>query len=142
MIALAKLSVMLGADALCSMILSLRPGRSLAAENLFLRSQPALSKERGIKPGPVHLAPRVSPALLATLFDWRDALIVVRTETLIRWHCAGFRLFWRHNSGTGRPPIPAELRAPIRGMTTENQRRRCMFAFGRQQSFETFPQGT
>jgi hypothetical protein len=47
-------------------------------------------------------------------------LIVVRAEALIRWQRAGFRLSWRYKSQTGRPPIPAELRALIRRMANEN----------------------
>jgi transposase InsO family protein len=58
--------------------------------------------------------------LLSRLFDWRDALVVVRPETLIRWHRAGWRLFWRFKSRRGRPPIPLELRQLIRRMATEN----------------------
>jgi len=62
----------------------------------------------------------VSLTLLSRLFDWRDALVVVRPETLIRWHRAGWRLFWRCKSRPGRPPIPLELRQLIRRMATEN----------------------
>jgi transposase InsO family protein len=62
----------------------------------------------------------VSLALLARLFDWRDALVVVRPETMIRWHRAGWRLFWRWKSRPGRPPIPLALRQLIRRMATEN----------------------
>jgi len=50
------------------------------------------------------------------------ALMIVRPETLVRWHRAGFRRYWRwksHRRG-GRPPIEAELRALIRQMSTEN----------------------
>jgi transposase InsO family protein len=119
-LALAKFALMLGADALRFVILSLRPSRSLAAEILFLRRQLALYKERGRKPQRIDPATRVSLVLLAKLFHWREALMVVRPETLIRWHRAGFRLFWRYKSQTGRPPIPAELRALIRRMAKEN----------------------
>jgi hypothetical protein len=49
-IALAKIAILLLADALRFLILLLRPGRSLIAENLFLRRQLALYKERGVKP--------------------------------------------------------------------------------------------
>jgi putative transposase len=119
-LALVRIAIMLGADALRFVILSLRPRRLLAAEVLFLRRQLALYKERGNKPRRLDPPTRVSLALLAKLFDWRDALIVVRPQTLIRWHRAGFRLFWRYKSRTGRPPIPAELRALIRRMAKEN----------------------
>jgi hypothetical protein len=47
-------------------------------------------------------------------------LVVVRPETLIRWHRAGWRLFWRLKSRSGRPPIPVELQALIRRISNEN----------------------
>ena len=93
---------------------------TLLAENLFLRRQLALYKERGIKPRRVDAATRVSLAVLSRLFDWRNALVVVRPETLVRWHRAGWRLFWRYKCCTGRPPIPLELRQLIRRMAKDN----------------------
>jgi Integrase core domain len=50
------------------------------------------------------------------------ALMIIRPETLVRWHRAGFRRYWRWQSRRrgGRPPIEAELRALIRQMSTEN----------------------
>src|SRR6476620_3193385 len=50
------------------------------------------------------------------------ALMIFRPETLVRWHRAGFRRYWRWKSRRrrGRPPIEAELRALIRRMSTEN----------------------
>jgi hypothetical protein len=58
--------------------------------------------------------------LLARLFDWRDALVVVRPDTMIRWHRAGWKLFWRLKSRPGRPPIPKQLQALIRRTAREN----------------------
>jgi hypothetical protein len=46
--------------------------------------------------------------------------VVVRPTTLIRWHRAGWKLFWRMKSRSGRPPIPRELQALIRRMANEN----------------------
>ena len=120
MIALAEIAVGLFGDALRFAGLSFFPGRSLIAENLFLRRQLALFRERGAKPRRINPGTRVSLALLARLFDWRDALVVVRPETLIRWHRAGWRLLWRYKSRPGRPRIPLELRQLIRRMATEN----------------------
>jgi hypothetical protein len=50
------------------------------------------------------------------------ALMIIRPETLVRWHRAGFRRYWCWQSRRrgGRPPIEAELRALIRQMSTEN----------------------
>ena len=117
---LARIVLRLLADLAGLVALSLRPRRAVEAENLFLRRQLALYLERGAKPGRVDAATRVSLAVLSRLFDWRDALVVVRPETLIRWHRAGWRLFWRIKSRPGRPPIPLELRQLIRRMATEN----------------------
>ena len=120
MIVLARIVVRLLADLAGLVVLSLRPRRSVEAENLFLRRELALYRERGVKPWRVDTATRVSLAVLSRLFDWRDALVLVRPETLIRWHRAGWRLFWRVKSRPGRPPIPLELRQLIRRMATEN----------------------
>lgn len=100
--------------------LVLRPRRSLEAEILFLRRQLALYVERGVKPRRIDAATRVSLAFLSRWFAWRSALIVVRPETLIRWHRTGFRLLWRWKSRSGRPRIPQELRELIRRMAREN----------------------
>src|SRR6266853_2267161 len=50
------------------------------------------------------------------------AVMIIRPETLVRWHRAGFRRYWRWRSRRrgGRPPIEAELRALIRQMSREN----------------------
>jgi hypothetical protein len=50
------------------------------------------------------------------------AVVIVRPETVVRWHRAGFRRYWRWKSRRrgGRPPISAELRALIRRMSVEN----------------------
>jgi transposase InsO family protein len=51
-----------------------------------------------------------------------DALSIVRPETVVRWHRAGFRLFWRWQSRRrgGRPRIPLEIRKLIRNMSLAN----------------------
>lgn len=120
MLALAKIAIQLITDALRFCVLMFRPIRSVQAENLFLRRQLALYKERGVRSQRVDPATRISLAVLAGLFNWREALVVVRPETMIRWHRAGWKLFWRFKSRPGRPTIPAELRALIRRMAGEN----------------------
>jgi hypothetical protein len=49
-------------------------------------------------------------------------LVIIRPETLVRWHRAGFRHYWRWKSRRrgGRPQIETGLRALIRQMSTEN----------------------
>jgi hypothetical protein len=107
-------------DGLRFLCLCLRPSRALAAENLFFRKQLALYQERHIKPQRATDATRLSLVWLARWFDWRQALVIVQPQTLIRWHRQGFRLFWRWKSAPGRPPIPPDLQALIRRMAWEN----------------------
>ena len=51
-----------------------------------------------------------------------DAVAIVRPDTVVRWHRAGFRLFWRWKSrrGLGRPAVPPEIRQLIREMSIAN----------------------
>src|SRR3954462_13667481 len=51
-----------------------------------------------------------------------QVLHVIRPETLVRWHRAGFRSYWRWKSRNrgGRPQIDTELRALIRQMSNDN----------------------
>lgn len=103
------------------LILSLfRSQRSLTSEDLFLRRQLGLYQERGIKPSHVDLATRIALTVLSRFFDWRSALVVVRPDTLVRWHRGGWHLFWRLRSKPDRPPIPVELQRLIRRMASEN----------------------
>jgi putative transposase len=120
MVTLARIALRLIEDALRWVVLLFRSTESVHAENLFLRRQLALYIERGVEPHRVDAATRVSLVVLARLFDWRDALVVVQPATMIRWHRAGWRLFWRMKSRAGRPPIPQELRELIRRMAREN----------------------
>ena len=74
---------------------SLRSRLALAAENLFLRKQLALYRERQVKPHRASDATRLGLVLLARWFAWREALTIVQPATLLRWHREAFRLFWR-----------------------------------------------
>lgn len=120
MIALARIVLCLVADLIGLLALAMRSRRSIEAENLVLRRQLALFIERGAKARRVDAATRLSLALLSRLCHWRPCVIVVRPATVVRWHRAGWRLFWRYKSRPGRPPIPLELRQLIRRMASEN----------------------
>src|ERR1700741_1565411 len=60
------------------------------------------------------------------LYRWFPSILqvltIIRPETLVRWHRAGFRCYWRGKSRSrgGRPQIEIELRALIRQMSVEN----------------------
>ena len=82
----------------------------------MLRRQFALYVERGEKPRRIDPATRVRSALLSRFFKWRDALVVVRPDTMVRWHRAGWRLFWILMSQPGRPCMPKQAQDLIRRM--------------------------
>jgi len=96
----------------------------LAAENAVLRHQLTVLKRR-LK-GRARLT-NSDRWFLVQVYRWFPSILtavtIVRPETLVRWHRAGFRRYWRwkSNSRGGRPPIENELRALIRQMSTENQ---------------------
>ena len=101
---------------------SLRSQRELALENLALRQQLAVLKCTTKRPKLTN-ADRVFWVALSRLWTgWQHALILVKPETVIRWHRKGFKLYWTWKSRNrgGRPPIDAELRTLIRRMAGEN----------------------
>jgi putative transposase len=93
---------------------------ALVAENLFLRKQLAFYEEHQIEPRRLTDAARLCLVLWSRLFSWRDALTVVKPETLIGWHRKGFRLFWHWKSRAGRPRLPRNIRQLIQQMVREN----------------------
>jgi transposase InsO family protein len=95
----------------------------LAAENAALRHQ-LIVLGRKLR-GRVQLA-NSDRWFLVQLYRWFPSILkvltIIRPETLVRWHRAGFRSYWRWKSRTwgGRPQIEAELRALIRRMSIDN----------------------
>src|SRR6185312_7940998 len=96
----------------------------LEAENAVLRHQLIVLRRR--LPGRVRLTNN-DRWFLVQMYRWCPSILtvvtIVRPETLVRWHRAGFRRYWRWKSRRrgGRPRIEMELRALIRQMSTENQ---------------------
>jgi transposase InsO family protein len=95
----------------------------LEAENAALRHQ-LIALQRKVH-GRVAFTngDRLFLILLYRLFpSILNAMTIIRPETLVRWHRAGFRRYWRWKSRNpgGRPPIRTELRALIRRMSIEN----------------------
>ncbi len=95
---------------------------ALLAENLFLRKQLALFRERGIPPRRTTPFFRLIMVASSHLFYWRDALVIVQPETFLKWHRKAFRAFWTRKSRrpNGRPPLPKYIRTLIRQMAAEN----------------------
>ncbi len=98
-------------------------GPATETDLIALRHQ-VLSLQRQLK-----MRPKLTPwdrLLFAELYKVNPlsvrSILIVKPDTVVRWHRAGFRLFWRMQSrqGPGRPKIPAETRALIREMSKAN----------------------
>src|ERR1019366_7838882 len=110
---ISALFLSLGSNLTLFMRSALRSRTALVAENLFLRKQLAFYREHKARPRPLTDAARLSLVFWSRLFEWKDALVIVKPETLIGWHRKGFKLFWRWKSRPGRPPLPREIRELI-----------------------------
>jgi len=100
----------------------LRSRAQLLAENALLRQQVIVLRRNVARPA-VTAADRALLVLRAgRVRAWRQALLIVRPETLLRWHRAGFRSCRERRSrpGPGRPPLPAATVAVIRRMAADN----------------------
>jgi hypothetical protein len=102
---------------------AMRSRRQLVIENLALRQQ--LATMAGRRHPDIRPADRVFWVLLRRYWSrWAQALAIVEPDTVVRWHRAGFRIYWnwlsRRGRRSGRPPLPLEVRALIRRMATEN----------------------
>jgi hypothetical protein len=97
------------------------PRHRLALEAAALRQQLAVFKRKQPRPR-LHRLDRIFWTVLRRLYSgWADALILVKPETVVSWHRAGFRLFWRWRSRqAGRPKIHKQIRDLIRRMKVDN----------------------
>ncbi len=95
----------------------------LAMENVALRQQLTVLK-RSVKRARIEDSDRVFWILVRKLFkDWADSLVIVKPETVIRWHRKGFAYYWRRKSRApagGRPPLTEEVIQSIREMSKSN----------------------
>ena len=95
----------------------------LAAENLALRQQFAILRER-VKLPRLRPRDRVFWVWLSKLWsNWRFTLLIVQPATGVCWHRQGFRLYWRWKSRAkkpGRPQVWREIRNLVRRMCREN----------------------
>jgi len=96
----------------------------LIAENALLRQQ-LIVASRGVKRPGFRGYERGLLVLLARLLPrWRDALLLIKPETLLRWHREGFRVFWRRKSRSTGPResrLDPGVRVLIERMAAENR---------------------
>ena len=101
-----------------------RSRHSLLIENLALRQQLAVLKRRRNRPTLTLTDKMFWISLRHFWSSWKHALIVVKPETVVRWHWSGFQLYWRLISRVrkpvGRTPITQEIRGLIFQMMAEN----------------------
>jgi putative transposase len=93
-------------------------------ENLALRQQLAILKRRRPRPR-LDLVDKLIWVIARQIWStWKEALIVVTPETVVRWHRAGFRFYWRLISRVrkpaGRRRVSKEVRDLIFRMVVEN----------------------
>ena len=97
----------------------------LVAENLLLRHQLAVLTRPTRKRPRLRAGDRLFWVVARRLRrDWRRHLVLVRPETVLRWHRRGWQLFWRWKSRPrlGRPRLRPEVRALIAAMARDNPR--------------------
>ena len=95
----------------------------LALEVAALRQQLVVFKRKQPRPRLCGLDRAFWISLRRLWPGWANALIIVKPDTVVAWHRAGFRLFWRLRSRSkrlGRPSVSLEVRELIRRMKTEN----------------------
>jgi transposase InsO family protein len=102
---------------------ALKSRRDLAVENLALRQQLAILERERRRPRLTD-GDRIFWVWLSKLWtDWADALLIVKPETVIRWHRKGFKWYWTQKSkrrGPGRPKIDPDVRALVRWLWKAN----------------------
>jgi len=96
----------------------------LVAENLCLRQQLVVLKRRQGRPQLRDADRRFWVLAYRWLSSWRQSLIIVKPDTVIRWHRKGWKAYWRWRSNRstsiGRKKTDLELRELIRRMAREN----------------------
>jgi putative transposase len=95
----------------------------LAVEAVALPQQLAVCKRKQPRPK-LNRFDRLLWVVVRWIWtDWSQALILVKPETVVSWHRAGYRLLWTWRSRrqrVGRPKVTEEVRGLIRRMKREN----------------------
>ena len=94
----------------------------LQLEILFLRKQLEILTRKSPRPR-LRPSDKYFFSVLTTVFtSWKNSLLIIKPETVVRWHQRGFRLYWRWKSRSelGRPKIPQEQINLIKQIANEN----------------------
>ena len=106
-----------------SLLSAFKTRRSLALENLALRQQLAVL-QRSVKRPRLSNVDRGLWLLLRRVWtEWDSVLVIVKPDTVVRWHRARFRRYWTWKSRRrrpGRPRVAPEVRELIRDISRAN----------------------
>jgi putative transposase len=101
-----------------------RSRSELILENMLLRQQLIVLKRQAKRPA-LSWRDRMLFVLLAgKLPTWKQALVIVQPETVLRWHRDLFRWVWRRKSRprrSGNPPLTDDIVSLIKQMAKENR---------------------
>ncbi len=104
-------------------VAAFRERRDLALENLALRQQLGVLKRRRGVPR-LRRKDRWFWVVLSRIWpNWREALEIVKADTVVGWQRKRFRIYWAKISqrkGAGRPQARSDVRALIKKMATAN----------------------
>jgi hypothetical protein len=97
----------------------------LLLENMLLRQEFIVLKRQVKRPALTWRDRMLFVLLVRKLPTWKQALVIVQPETVLRWHRDLFRWVWRYKSRPerkcGRPPLTDEIVTLIKQMTGENR---------------------
>ena len=103
---------------------ALRSRSDLVLENVALRQQVGALKQKRSRPQLDAADRTLWVAMRRAWSGWAERLVIVKPETVVKWHRECFRRYWtelsRHKRGPGRPRVDREIRELIRRMALEN----------------------
>jgi len=108
---------------LCVVTELFRSRTELVAENTLLRRQ-LIVLNRQVKKPKLTFSDRTILVILSRFNrSWRDAILIIKPQTILRWHRSGYRLFWRFKTKRKRrkPRVSPEIVLLIRQMAQENR---------------------
>jgi transposase InsO family protein len=95
----------------------------LTAENIALRQQLIVLNRNSSSPKLKERDRLFWVAISRIWSGWRDALLIVQPDTVVRWQKKGFKTYWRRKSERGkrgRPPLDPEIRDVVLKMANAN----------------------
>jgi putative transposase len=100
-----------------------RSKSELLAENALLRQQLIILRRQVKRPACTKTDRLLLVFLARIVRSWKQALIIVQPETLLRWHRQGFKLYWKYTSraASSQPRLSAGTVALIKEMARDNR---------------------